>query len=162
MKAEQRKRVGCNYLLTKSAPCITWFLIKLNDHQYLIHSSTILQPSFGPWPLLQFRNILHIRKGSFDDWSAHLKASTLTRDNTNTDIHASSGIRTRDPRVRASEDNTRPLWSATTHQLGSEGAGTVRHNLLWTGNNWVNGLEILYFLQPTSRDVSNTFTVMLF
>jgi hypothetical protein len=35
---------------------------------------------------------------------SRLKAATYKKNNTNTDIHASSGIRTHDPNVRAGEE----------------------------------------------------------
>jgi hypothetical protein len=68
---------------------------------------------FGPWPLFQFPNPIHSRQNFFDGGSARRKAATYTQNNTNTeqthtDIHASSGIRTHDPSVRASEDSSCP------------------------------------------------------
>jgi hypothetical protein len=44
-------------------------------------------------------------------FSARRKAATYTQNNTNTDIHALSRIRTHDPSIRASEDSScfRPL-----------------------------------------------------
>jgi hypothetical protein len=63
----------------------------------------------GPWPLFEFLNPIHSRSDSLDGGSARRKAATYTVESTNTeytntDIHASSGIRTHDPSVWASED----------------------------------------------------------
>jgi hypothetical protein len=56
-----------------------------------IHLSIALQSSLGPWPFLQFSN---------------RKAATYTENNTNTNIHALSGLRTHDPSAQASEDSS--------------------------------------------------------
>jgi hypothetical protein len=63
------------------------------------HSSVALQPFVGPRPLFQFRDLFYTDGRT--PWSAGRKAATFTQDNTNTDIHALSGIRTHDPSVRA-------------------------------------------------------------
>jgi hypothetical protein len=61
------------------------------------------------WSLLQFRNLLYTEdKDSLDECSACRKAAIYTQGNTNrintdTNIHALSGIRTHDPSVRANE-----------------------------------------------------------
>jgi hypothetical protein len=70
-----------------------------------------LQPFFGPWLLFQFLGPIHSQYDSLDGVSARRKASIYTQNNTNTeqthtDIHALSGIRTHDPSVRASEDSS--------------------------------------------------------
>jgi hypothetical protein len=66
-----------------------------------------LQLFIGLWSLLQCRNLfLHRRYDSLDWESACRKAVTYTQDNTNTDMHALSGIQTHDPSVRASEDSS--------------------------------------------------------
>jgi hypothetical protein len=66
-----------------------------------------LQPFVGCRLLLQFLDAVH-SEDSLDGGSARRKASTYTQNNTNTeqthiDNHVSSGIRTHDPSVRASE-----------------------------------------------------------
>jgi hypothetical protein len=63
-----------------------------------------LQPFVGPWPLFQFLDLFTQLVGSLDGGSARRKAATYTQDGTNkeqthTDSHASSGIRTYDPSV---------------------------------------------------------------
>jgi hypothetical protein len=74
-----------------------------------IYLSKALQPFVGPWPFLSDISYTHSRYDSLDGGSARLKASPYTQNNTNTeythtDIHASTGIRTHDPSVRAGED----------------------------------------------------------
>jgi hypothetical protein len=70
-----------------------------------IHSLMPLQPSVGLWPLLLFRN--HFYTDGRTPWTGDqpvarpLPAHTI---NSYTDIHASSGIRTHDPSVRAGGD----------------------------------------------------------
>jgi hypothetical protein len=70
-----------------------------------------LQSFVGPRPLFQFLNLIHIRYDSLDEGSARREAATYIENNINTqqtktDIHTSSGIRTQDPRVRAKEDSS--------------------------------------------------------
>jgi hypothetical protein len=76
-----------------------------------IHSSTALQPFVGPWSIFQVRNPLHSQYDSLDGGSARRKAATYTQDSINTeqtysDIHVLSGIRTHDPSVSADEDSS--------------------------------------------------------
>jgi hypothetical protein len=73
-----------------------------------------LQPSVGPWPLLQFRNHFFFTE------TVGLVARMINpsqgrylhtgqdkhRINAHTDIHALRGIRTHNPSVRASEDSS--------------------------------------------------------
>jgi hypothetical protein len=76
-----------------------------------IHSAMVLQPFFGPWPLLQFRNLF-----STDDrtpWTSDqlvgrpLPIHTIRQtQNKRTDIHALSGIRTHDPSIGVSKDSS--------------------------------------------------------
>jgi hypothetical protein len=72
-----------------------------------------LQPLVGPWPLLQFRNLFYTVGRT--PWKRdQLVARSLPTHRTtqyiihahNSDIHALSGIRTRDPKVRENEDNS--------------------------------------------------------
>jgi hypothetical protein len=65
-----------------------------------------LQSFDGPWPLLQFRN--HFYRDGKTPWTRdQLVARPLpTHENTYTDIHVFSRIRTHDPSVRASEDGS--------------------------------------------------------
>jgi hypothetical protein len=49
-----------------------------------------LQPFIGPWPLLQFPNLFYTDGRT--PWTGD--QSVYTQDNTNTDIHALSGILT--------------------------------------------------------------------
>jgi hypothetical protein len=95
-----------------------------------IHSSMVLQPFIGPLPLLQFRNLFYT-DGRTPWTSDQPLARPLPehrqhkhRINAHTDIHALSGIRTRNPRVRASEDSSclRPRG----HCDRRRGFGTVR------------------------------------
>jgi hypothetical protein len=56
-------------------------------------------------------SFLYRRQDSLDEWWARRKAATYTQENTNrinahTDTHALSEIRTHDPSIRASEDNS--------------------------------------------------------
>jgi hypothetical protein len=73
-----------------------------------------LEPFVGPWPLFEFPDSIHNRYDLMDRGSARHKASTYTQNNTirinthHTDINASSGTRTHDPSVRASEDGSCP------------------------------------------------------
>jgi hypothetical protein len=74
-----------------------------------INGSTAL--FWGPGRFYQFRNPIHSRLDSLDGESARRKDATYTQNSTNTnqthtDIHASNGIRTHDPSVRASEDSS--------------------------------------------------------
>jgi hypothetical protein len=61
-----------------------------------------LESLVGPWPHFQFLNPYTVDR---TPWTAGRKAATYTQ-NKHTDIHASNGIRTHDPSVRASEDNS--------------------------------------------------------
>jgi hypothetical protein len=76
-------------------------------HQWLYNTL------FGPWPLLQFRNLFYtVGRDSLYEWSALRKAAACTgqhkhRINAYTDIHALSGLRTHDPSFRGSEDSLR-------------------------------------------------------
>jgi hypothetical protein len=70
-----------------------------------------LQSFVGSWPLFQFLDSTHSRQDSLDGRSARYKAATYTQNNTNrkknahnTDIHDSSGIRTKYHNIRAVED----------------------------------------------------------
>jgi hypothetical protein len=80
-----------------------------------IHSSVALQPFVGPWPLLQFHNLIYTagRTPWTGDQSVVRPLPThmikQIQKNAHTDIHASSVIRTHDPSVRVSEDNS-CLW----------------------------------------------------
>jgi hypothetical protein len=56
---------------------------------------------------------------------SRLKAATYTQDNTNTDIHALSGIRTHDPSVRAREDSSCLRPRAAT-VIGSKGSICIK------------------------------------
>jgi hypothetical protein len=76
-----------------------------------------LQPSVGPWP--QFLDPVHSRYESLDGWSACRKAATYTQDNTNTeqthtDIHVLSGIRTHDRSIPTNERQLIQLNRAAT------------------------------------------------
>jgi hypothetical protein len=72
-----------------------------------------LQPFVGPWPLLQFRNLFYTVGRT--PWASdqpvarplptHRTAQTQNK-HTHTDKYALSGIRTHDPSVRASDDNS--------------------------------------------------------
>jgi hypothetical protein len=71
-----------------------------------------LQRFVGPWPLLQFRNVFYTDGRT--PWTGispsqgrylHIKQHKH-RINAHTDIHVLSGIRTHNPRVRASEDSS--------------------------------------------------------
>jgi hypothetical protein len=77
----------------------------------------------GPWPLFQFHDIFTQTVGLLGRVISPSQGRYLHtgqhkhRINAHTDIHASNGIRTHDPSVRASEDSSclyaaRPLWSA--------------------------------------------------
>jgi hypothetical protein len=70
-----------------------------------------LQHFIGPWPLLQFRNVFHTVGRT--SWTSDQPVArplpmhrTTQTQNKCTDIHASSGIRSRDPGVPASEDTS--------------------------------------------------------
>jgi hypothetical protein len=72
-------------------------------HAWLYSPSLDLGRFSFSWPL-------HRRHDSLKGGSASRKAATYTQNNTNTeymqtDIHASSGIRTHDPSVWAGEDS---------------------------------------------------------
>jgi hypothetical protein len=76
-----------------------------------IHSSMVLQPFVGPWPLLQFRNLFSTDART--PWTSDQpvgrplpKHRTEQTQNKRTDIHALSGIRTHYLSVRASEDSS--------------------------------------------------------
>jgi hypothetical protein len=64
----------------------------------------------GPWPLYQIRNPIHSRLYSLDEdqlvAGPLLTHRTAETQNERTDMQASSGILTRDPIVRASEDSS--------------------------------------------------------
>jgi hypothetical protein len=68
----------------------------------------------GPWTLFQFLDPIHSRWDSLDRGSARRKAANYTQNNT--DIHASSGIRTHDPGIRAGKKSSclrpRGHWSS--------------------------------------------------
>jgi hypothetical protein len=77
----------------------------------LIYLSMSLQIFVRPWQLFQFLDIFTQTVGLFDGGSARRKAATCTQgrtdlEETHTDIHASNGIRTHDPSVRAGEDGS--------------------------------------------------------
>jgi hypothetical protein len=75
-------------------------------HFSFIHSSMALQSFVGPWSLLHFRNLFYT-DGRTPWTSDQPVARPLpTHSTTYTNIHALSGIRTHDPRVRASEDSS--------------------------------------------------------
>jgi hypothetical protein len=87
-----------------------------------------LQPFVGPWPLLQFRNLFFTQtvgllgRGISPSHGRYLPQDNINTEQTHTDIYVLSGIRTHDPSVRASEDNScvRPaqsLGSAITLSL---------------------------------------------
>jgi hypothetical protein len=82
-------------------------------HQWLYN------PLLDPWPLFQFLNPRHSWFNSLDGSSAHRKVASYTQNNTDTDIHASSGIRTHDPSVRAGEDSSclRPRGHCDRHNI---------------------------------------------
>jgi hypothetical protein len=77
-----------------------------------IHSSVALQPFVGPWPLLQFCNLFTQTVGLLGRVIRPLQGLYLNtgqhkhRINAHIDIHASCGIRTHDPSVRAREDSS--------------------------------------------------------
>jgi hypothetical protein len=85
-----------------------------------IHSFThsfihewLYSPLLGADLFFSFVIFLYRRQDSLDGGSARRKAATYTQNNTNieqthTDIHALSEIRTHDPSVRASEDSSCP------------------------------------------------------
>jgi hypothetical protein len=64
-----------------------------------------LQPLVRPWPLLQLRNLFYTDGRAPWTNDQPFARPLPTQNNTNTDIHASSGIGTHNPRVRESEDN---------------------------------------------------------
>jgi hypothetical protein len=78
--------------------------------QVLFFFQWLFQPIQCPGLLFSSVIILHRRYDSLGDWAVRRKAAAYTQDNTNTnvytDIHALSGIRTHDPRVRAREDSS--------------------------------------------------------
>jgi hypothetical protein len=63
-----------------------------------------LQPFVGPWPLLKFQSVGLLEQ---EIGPSHTQNNTNRKNTHNTEIHASSGIRTHDPSVRASEDSSR-------------------------------------------------------
>jgi hypothetical protein len=68
-----------------------------------IYSSTALVDLVSFFSFLIF---IHSRQGSLNGGSARPKAATYTHDNTNTEIHASSGIQTHDSSVREGGDGS--------------------------------------------------------
>jgi hypothetical protein len=60
-----------------------------------------LEPFVGLGYSFRFFMLLHRPQYRFDGGSTGSKAATCTQNNTNTDIHAFSGIRTHDPSGRA-------------------------------------------------------------
>jgi hypothetical protein len=95
-----------------------------------------LQPFVGPWPLFSFLIILQSRQDHLGGGSARRKATTYTQDSINPDMHASSGIRTHDPSVRAGEESSCLRRRDYCDRLASEQAKTV-HAL--DGANTVTG-----------------------
>jgi hypothetical protein len=88
------------------------FLIIFRRKLKILSLSVALKP-FRLLPLFQFLNPIHSRYYSLDGESARRKVVTCIQNNTNTekthtDIHVSSGIRTHDPNVRASEEEFMP------------------------------------------------------
>jgi hypothetical protein len=82
--------------------------VLLNWAHSFIHSSMALQPIAGPWPLLQFRNLLYMdgrTPWTSDQPVARLLPTHKHRINAHTDIHGLSGIRTHDPSFWASEES---------------------------------------------------------
>jgi hypothetical protein len=73
-----------------------------------IHSSMALQLFTGTWPLLQFRNLFTQTVGQRGRVARPLPAhkTTQTQNKAHIDVHAMSGIRTHDPRVRGREDSS--------------------------------------------------------
>jgi hypothetical protein len=70
-----------------------------------------LQPFVGPWPHLQFRNLLSQTVGLLEreiipSQGHYQHTEHKHRKNAHTDIHALSGIRTHNPSVLASEDSS--------------------------------------------------------
>jgi hypothetical protein len=126
-----KKNVACFNVLshhslwwTEENPTKDFSHDKLCHWQYWNHSfihQWLYSPLLGLGRFFSFL-ILNIRYDSLDGGSARRKAATYTQDNTNriiahTNIHASSGIRTHDPSVRASEDSlclkARPHYSCS-------------------------------------------------
>jgi hypothetical protein len=106
-----------------------------------IHSFMVLQPFVGPWPIFQFLELFTQSVGLLGRGSARRKAATCTQNSTNieqtqTNIHASSVIRTHDPNVLSGRRQfmpltARPLWSTVT--TGSSVKYTyVSEKLQWT------------------------------
>jgi hypothetical protein len=90
---------------------------KRNTTKYQIYRSIdlsmTLQTFVGPWPLFSFLIFYTVGR---TPWTGDQPVARLLpahtghhkhRINAHTDIHASSGIRTHDPSVRASEDSSR-------------------------------------------------------
>jgi hypothetical protein len=82
---------------------------KTNQLHSPIHSSMVLQPFVGPWPLLQFRNIFYTDGRTpwrvispSQDHYLHT-GQHKHRINAHTNVHALSGIRIHDPSVSPSE-----------------------------------------------------------
>jgi hypothetical protein len=69
-------------------------------HQWLY------SPFFEPWPLLQFRNLFYTDSRSLWKGDQPVSRPLPTHTTTQTQIHALSGIQTRDPSVGASEDSS--------------------------------------------------------
>jgi hypothetical protein len=76
----------------------------------IIHSSLLLQPYVGPWPLLQCHNLFYTDGRT--PWTSDQPVSRprteqhKRRINAYTVTHNLSGIRTHNSRVRTSEDNS--------------------------------------------------------
>jgi hypothetical protein len=81
---------------------IETYYFKDRENDIIIIIIMALQPFVGPWPLFQFLDHIHSRQDSLDGGSARHKVSTYTQNNKN----ASSGIRTDDSSVQASEDSS--------------------------------------------------------
>jgi hypothetical protein len=123
-----------NRLIDENLACVNYINIYIyilhSVHSFIhsfIHSSVALQPFVGPWPLLQFRNLfLHRRyptQGRYLHTGQHRH-----RINAYTDILALSGIRTNDPRVRASEDSScrRPRGHCDRHMYYTKTLSLLR------------------------------------
>jgi hypothetical protein len=89
----------------------TWFRVALQSH-LSIYLSVALEFFVGNLVALQFLNLIHsLLQISLDGGSTRRKAVAYTRNNSNTeqthtDIHALSWIRTHDPKFRANEGNS--------------------------------------------------------
>jgi hypothetical protein len=82
------------------------------DGYLYIYLSIYLQLFVGPWPLFHILDPIHNRHDSLDGRSAPSQGCYLQTEQLkhriNADIHASSGIQTHSPRVRAGEDGSLP------------------------------------------------------